>query len=77
MKCTKIRTLLVIVLLANTLTACGNRAEQSTTPAAPQSTAADVTEYSSVSNGANARGYGNQSVTFFFVLAYLFAPAFL
>lgn len=77
MTCTTIRALLIVVLIGSSLTACGNQAARTTDPAASQASAVDVTEYSSVSNGANGRGYGNQSVLFFFVLAYLFAPAVL
>ncbi len=77
MKRIRLRTLLIVVLFGSFLTACGNQTDLSTKPATSEPTAVDVTEYSSVSNGSNARGYGNQNALFLFVLAYLFAPAVL
>lgn len=77
MKRTQIRTLILVVLLGYSLAACGNQADPPIKPVTSQTTAVDVTEYSSVSNEGTGGGYGNQRILFFFIMAYLFAPAVL
>ncbi|MDH3692721.1 MAG: hypothetical protein OEU36_25115 [Gammaproteobacteria bacterium] len=77
MKRTQIRTLLLVVLLGYSLTACGNQADLPTKPVASQTTVVDVMAASSVSKEAHAGGYGNPNIVFFFVLAYLAAPVVL
>ena len=75
MKRTRIPALLLVAMLG--LTACGKPADLSVKPATPHTTVDDVQSESSIRKEAHAGGYGDQRVLFFFILAYLFAPAVL
>ena len=77
MKRSQIRTFLLVALMGCSLAACGKQADLAMKPATSQTYVESVQSEHSVRKEAHAGGYGNQGVLFFFVLAYLFAPAVL
>ena len=66
---------LFVALLGFSVTACGQQTHLPTKPVTPETTT--VMDASLVSKEAHAGGYGDQRILFFFILAYLFAPAVL